>query len=245
MFTRDRAGTANEFMRWLRQAESAGILELVPGPGIGGEEPWTNLYVRSSYQKGLTSARAQLRAKGIDVPTGSFGGVVDIDPIAATFQTPFHTERVNLIFQRVFTELEGVTQTMNGQIRRVLARGIAEGVGADEMARRMVDRVEKIGITRAKLIARTETVETYNQAAVNEFARAEQVIGETVLVKWFTSLDERVRSSHRRRHNKVFTQAGGRSLLGEPNCRCALLPVIESVDGPQTVSNPASFGRGF
>jgi SPP1 gp7 family putative phage head morphogenesis protein len=246
MFTRDRAGTADEFFRWLRQAEREGILELVPGPGLGGEEPWTNLYVRSSYQKGLTSARAQLAAKGLDVPTGTIpGGVVGIDPVAAAFQTPFHAERIALIYQRVFTELEGVTATMNGQIRRVLARGIAEGIGADEMARRMADRVDKIGITRAKLIARTETVETYNQAAVNEFARAEQVIGEPVLVRWFTSLDERVRSSHRRRHAKVFTQAGGRSLLGEPNCRCALLPYIESVDGPATVHNPASFSRGF
>jgi len=44
-------------------------------------------------------------------------------------------------------------------------------------------------------------------------------------------LDERVRGSHVFRHGKVYTREEAELLIGDPNCRCALLPWIESIHG--------------
>jgi len=227
------------FMGWLDTQEAASVLEIIPGPAAG-PEPWSNQYVRSSYQRGLANGLARLKRKGVDVPQTVLPGRANIIGI---FNQPFHQERVQLIYQRVFSELDGVTKAMDAQISEVLASGMIEGVGPEEMARRMVDRVDKIGLTRSKLVARTEVVETYNQAAVGEYSRASAIIGEEILVEWWTSQDERVRSSHRRRHGKVFTQEEFLQLIGEPNCRCSGLPYIESVDGEATLSSASTFRR--
>ena len=227
-----------QFMSWLDEQEAASVLEIIPGPT--GPEPWSNQYIRGSYQKGLADSLAKLKRKGVDVPSTVLPGRGNVIGI---FNQPFHQERVQLIYQRVFSELEGVTKAMDARISEVLASGMIEGISPNEMARRMNDRVDKIGLTRSKLVARTEVVETYNQAAVGEYRRASAIIGEEILVEWFTAEDERVRSSHRARHGKIFTQEEFLQLIGEPNCRCAGLPWIESVDGEATLSSASTFKR--
>lgn len=214
------------FNVWLIEQERQGVLEIIPGPQ--GPEPYSNQYIRSSYQKGLDKSLRELRAKGIEVPATVLPGAPGVGGV---FLAPFHQSRVQLIYGQTFTALERVTEVMNTQIQGVLAQGIAEGVGLEEMARRINNRVDKIGLTRSKLIARTETVKTYNTAQVFEFQRVENIIGEEIFVQWWTAEDERVRSSHRERHGKIYTKADYLTLIGEPNCRCTGLPYVESVDG--------------
>jgi len=201
------------FMAWLNEQERNSVLQIVPGPI--GPEPWSNTHIRSSYQRGLGDSLIKLKQKGVDVPSPIIPGT---GGVLGAFHQPFHQDRVQLAYTRTFTQLQGVTASMDGQISQILASGIMEGVGPEEMARRINDRVDKIGLTRSKLIARTEVVETYNQAAVAEFTRAEAAIGEEIFVEWFTAEDERVRSSHRARHGKIFTKEDGLRLIGEPNC---------------------------
>ena len=215
-----------QFNIWINQQERQSVLEFLPGPQ--GPEPYSNQYVRSSYQSGLDKSLRELRAKGINVPSPIIPGAGGVGGI---FHAPFHRNRLALIYDTVYTQLEGITEVMNRQIQSVLAQGIAEGIGPEEMARRINNRVDKIGLTRSKLVARTQVVKTYNVAQVNEFQRIENVIGEEILIEWFTAEDERVRSSHRVRHGKVYTKDEYLSLIGEPNCRCTGLPYLRSIDG--------------
>jgi hypothetical protein len=210
VFTRDDQAI-NAMMTWLEEEEKNNILEIVqrPDPITGGfGEPWTNTYVRSSYSKGLAQANAELAKAGADIAAQT---------VQAAFNQPFHVDRLRLVYTRVFTELEGITATMNAAIRRELTTGMLEGIGPTEMAKRINDRVDKIGITRAKLIARTETVLAHSQASLGEFQRASTVIGEEILVKWITA-GGNVRPKHVKRSGKIFTQAGYASRIGEPNC---------------------------
>lgn len=223
------------FSLWLEEQEAAGVLEIVPGP-VGTVEPWSNQYIRSSYQKGLQKSMRDLGAKGIDVPATTLPGA---GGVGGVFLTPFHQARVQVLFEETFTGLENVTIAMNTQIRRVLAEGMAEGIGPEEMARRINGRVDKIGLTRSKMIARTEVVKTYNTAQVAEFQRAENVIGEEIFVQWWTAEDERVRASHRARHGKIYTKEEYLTLIGEPNCRCTGLPYVMSVDGEAELTTAA------
>ena len=222
-----------KFMTWLRVQENKGILETVRGPGMSfagpagdGQVPWSNTYVRSSYQRGLFSGRSRLRAKGVNLPPGDdpFGG------IGQAFNRPRHIDAVGIAYTRAFDSLEGVTRAMDSQISRVLADGLARGVGPREMARSINNRVSKIGITRARLVARTEVTHAFNTAQLNEFEDVAEAIGEPVKSEWWTSSDERVRSSHAERHGRIFDRKEAEVLIGEPNCRCTLLPYIGSID---------------
>lgn len=198
------------------------LLEMQTGPRMG-REPWSSAYIRSAYQRGMAQTRARMRREGADV--GSFFG--DAAGLATAFNQPFHAERVALLYSRAFESLKGVTSAMSAQMGNVLAQGMAEGVGPEEMARRLTDRVDKIGRTRARLIARTETVRAHNMAALAEMEYMENLTGIEVKAQWWTALDDRVRAHHQERHGKVYDRDKAVTMLGEPNCRCSLLPDIE------------------
>lgn len=223
------------FDSWLDQQETAGILQRVPGP-MGTERAWSDQYITSSYQSGLRRSMRDLEAKGISVPATTLPGA---GGVGGVFLTPFHQSRVQVLFEETFLGLDNVTIAMNTQIRRVLAEGIAEGIGPEEMARRINGRVDKIGLTRSKMIARTEIVKTYNTAQTFEFQRIENIIGEEIFVQWQTAEDERVRSSHRARNQKIYTKEEYLTLIGEPNCRCTGLPYVASVDGEAELTSAA------
>jgi len=214
------------FMDWLKGEEEKGILEISMVPSMMGPTgvPWTNVYIQSAYQKGMAQARIDMKQGGAPIDTYTD------QTLNMAFYQPFHADRVALIYTRAYNELKGVTEAMNQQISRELALGMARGDGPYRIAQLLNDRVDKIGIVRARLIARTETVHALNEAALNEYELLENMVGETVRVKWWTALDERVRSQHAAWHGKVMTRKVGRARIGAPNCRCALRPWLDSWD---------------
>lgn len=225
------------FMGWLREQERKGILQVAELPGVGGATfgggpaPWTNVYIRRAYVRGIEKALGSLKrsftAAEVDaLAFRSLGGA------GFLVNQPFHAERAALLYTRAFDLLKGVTEQMDKEMSQILTRGIAEGAGPYDLARKMNKRVD-VGISRAQRIARTEVVYAHNNANLNEYERIQDVVGGEVLVEWETAEDERVRSTHAARHGKVYTKKEVRPLLGEPNCRCAILPVIRDDEGEE------------
>lgn len=219
---------AKEFRIWLDKMVDDRILETyqIPVtriPGVRGEAYWTDTFIRSAYQSGLSRADAELAKVGVT-------SVADLGSILGVFNMAIHADRVGLLYSRVFTDLKGVTDTMSAQMSRILALGMAEGLSPETIARNLADRVNKIGITRGRLIARTEIVHSHNLGKLNEYERLEVELGEEILVRWLTAADERVRDSHRPRHNKVYERKKAQSMLGEPNCRCTIIPYLRSLE---------------
>ena len=218
----------DQFMDWLRDQENQGILEIFQRPGglrRGQSQAWSDVYIQSSYQKGIAQARADLRVAGADIP--SFQSIPG--GVAGVFNQPFHADRVALIYTRCFNEMEGITEAMNGHLSRELALGMAQGQSPYAIAKRINERVDNIGIVRGRLIARTEIVQAHNEAALNEYERAEIEIGEPVKVEWVAVMDDRVRSHHAARNGKIYDRGVAREMLGEPNCRCGLAPWVKSL----------------
>ena len=229
------------FMAWLKEMESRSLLEVTERPGTlrPGGEPWSNVYVRSAYQSGLRRAMDEVNRRSRELGR-TLGLTEDMLPptfhptggaISAVMKQPFHADRLALAYTRVFDELKGVTAEMDKQISRALAMGIAEGQNPRDIGETIARRIEAIGETRGRLIARTETIHIHQQAALNEYYAVEEYTGETMLVQWKATMDSRTRDKHAERNMRVYTKEEAYKLIGEPNCRCALLPWIPSVQG--------------
>lgn len=218
------------FMAWLRRQERRGILEVIQRDD--------NTFIRSAYAKGVRHADAALNAEGVQVPERD---------LAALFNQPVHRETLQTLFTRNFEELTGITDAMNQQISRELADGFSRGLGPNQMARNIADRVEKVGMHRATLLARTETIRAHSEATLNRFE--EFGVGEvTVRAEWSTAGDSRVCPICVALEGRVFTVEEARTETfdfvageNEPSslsgtfpiqppahvqCRCSLLPVV-------------------
>jgi len=209
------------FMEWLQQQVNAGVLEIRRGETMqqAGQRAWTNVYIRSAYQKGIAQSASRMRAEGAQVAP---------EWVETAFTRPFHADRVGLAYTRTFNDLRGITAEMDKQISRTLAAGLSEGKGPMDIARALVDRVEKIGIVRARMLARTEVVAAHAEASLNVFDEAEAE-GVSLEAEFTTAQDDKVCQECQALAEKTFTIREARGMLPvHPNCRCTWLPVVKN-----------------
>jgi SPP1 gp7 family putative phage head morphogenesis protein len=223
------AGKVEAFMDWLNEQEEKGILEVIhrPGAARGLEEAWTDIYVKKGYEKGMEFGRVEMNRinKGIPPIEGAFG-------MQAAFMQPFHADRLGALYTRTFSELKGVTAAMDQQISRVLTEGLMAGNHPSKIARALADRIEKIGITRAKTIARTEIIRAHHAATINEY-RNWGVDEVQVQAEWSTA-GFNVCTICKPLEGKIYTLDEIEGMIPRhPNCRCAALPYMDPEDQDQ------------
>lgn len=214
----------NLFMAWLREQQAIEVLGITPGAQmVSASQAWTATYIESAYQKGIRDAGNKLRKAGAQVASSW---------IEEAFSRPIHADRAGLAFTRTFSELEGVTQAMDQQISRVLAEGLAQGKNPLAIARDITNRVEKIGVTRARMIARTETIAAHAEATLNSYEEA-GIMGVDVEAEVLITLGACpicVGLSQ----NGPYTMNEARGMIpAHPNCRCSLTPVVTNGSGIQ------------
>jgi SPP1 gp7 family putative phage head morphogenesis protein len=212
------------FMEWLRSQQQAGILEIQGGTSIqaSGARSWMNVYIDGSYQRGIRQAGQELRSAGANVSDRY---------LDAAFNLPVHADRVGLIYTRTYSDLRGVTEAMDTQISRVLAQGLIDGLGPMELASEIVDRVDSIGIVRARTIARTEIIAAHAEASLNSYEEA-GLEGVAVMAEFATANDNAVCPECEELEGKTFLIDEARGMIPvHPNCRCAFIPSIEDARG--------------
>ena len=199
------------FMEWLREQERRGILEVSQGASSSraAERAWSSTYVRSAYQRGMAQSAAELRKQGAEVAD---------EWVTEAFTRPFHVDRVGLAATRTFEQLQGITDTMSQQISRVLSEGLSEGKGMRDIARAMNERVDKIGITRARMLARTEVVNAHAEASLNSYEEA-GVMGVDVRAEFATAGDAQVCPECEALEGQTRTIDDARGVIPlHPNC---------------------------
>lgn len=228
------------FMDWLDKQITAGILDVrtLQQIGRGVENAWTNKYLYDSYKRGVLRARYEMRKQKLNIPTVEAAGGIGI--IMAS--TPFHIDRLGLIYTRAYSELKGITTAMQTQISRILAQGIADGDSIVSLARKLVSTINgqgigDLGITdslgryipaqrRADMLARTEIIRAHHQATIQEYMnwRIEKVF---IKAEWMTARDNRVCSKCEKLQGEVFTLEEVMNMIPQhPLCRCIALPYI-------------------
>jgi SPP1 gp7 family putative phage head morphogenesis protein len=211
------------FMEWLKEAQSDLILGVQLGTPVrsAAEQAWQNVYIDAAYQKGIREAGDKLRKAG---------ATVEESWVSAGFNRPIHADRVGVIYTRAFADLAGIAEAMDTQISRVLAQGLAEGLGPMVMARRMAERVDAIGVTRARVIARTETIHAHAEASLNSYREA-GIEGVSAEVEFLTAQDEQVCPECEALEGRIFSLAEAEGIIPvHPNCRCAWAPHVPNAE---------------
>jgi len=218
IFLRD-GDKLKKFDAWLQGA----ISEIILSGSVRKDDTninWLLAYIDTAYRKGIkksTSVMQQRLGKNV------------IPDLINLVNLPPHARAMELIFTRDFDQLKGITEAMSQQISYIISEGILQGENPNDMAKRITDRVEKIGITRAKLLARTEVINAFNLARINNVDAYSDFLGEEVVFRWISGVDARVRDTHRERNNKFYSKEKVTPLIGEPNCRCTITEIPVSL----------------
>lgn len=157
------------------------------------------------------------------------------DSLGIDFDLP--ADLVDELIQARANQLAGeVTETTYQAIKDAMVKGVAEGEGIPDLAKRIQHVFDVADETRATRIARTEVVSAYNagKRGAGEAAPADVVGG----FEWIATRDSRTRDSHAGVDGQVIA-AGGRFSVGgssmaypgDPagpteetiNCRCTMV----------------------
>ena len=234
----------NDFMNWLQEQVDKGLIEIIEFEQLGNgiEAEWTNKYIADSYKRKEMRSRNELAKDGIKVPSNDSTKSPQI-----SMSTPFHLDRVGLLFTRIFSDLPGITDAMDAVISRILAQGMADGEGPANVARKLEAAINgtglgDLGITkefiadtiisakrRSLMLAHTEMMRAYHQATVQDY-RNWAIEGVIAKAEWRTAGDNRVCDLCNALEGKVFSLDEIEGMIPlHPECRCISLPYIEEL----------------
>jgi SPP1 gp7 family putative phage head morphogenesis protein len=213
------------FMAWLNQQQDTILFDgtLAMPRYVAAQRAWMDTYIDNAYRRGLRKATVDITRAG---------GQVSSDYLDAAFLRPVHADRAGIIYTRAYDSLVGITEAMDTQISAILADGIASGFSPVKIASQINDRVDKIGITRARLLARTEVIAAHAEAKLNVYEDA-NIQGVGLMSEWLTAGDDKVceecEASAAAGPYEVKSVHGMIPL--HPNCRCTWVPYIVSGKG--------------
>ena len=132
-------------------------------------------------------------------------------------------EAMKWLKTRIGWAAEEVSEETAKLLADQLAAGYAEGESIPELSKR-VDAVFTYGDkTRAKMIARTETIMAANEGALRGYESV-----EVERVEYVAALDERTDDDCRALDGEIFDVDDAHGMIPiHPNCRCTWVPVVE------------------
>lgn len=207
-----------QFRRWLKRRLDFRILA---GSDAGA---WWEEYIRRGHEKGMDRAFADLQRYGKGNVRGSKETREQF--LRSSFLRPVAVERVKMLVSRAKYDLEGISAATEQQITRELVDGMIRGDSPREVAKLITERVDKVGVTRALQLARSETIRAHAEGQLDmlESMGVEEV---GVQVEFSTAGDGRVCPQCRALNNKVYKIADARGLIPVHNlCRCAFIPAV-------------------
>jgi len=180
---------------------------------------WVEGYIYDSYKKGIKRAETEINKR---TPKGE-----NIGLMAGALKRENHQAKLTQILGRIYTSLKGIDEAMQAGIRREIALGLEAGEGTAKIAKRIENRVEKIGRTRSRVLARTEVIRSHHQANIASYQEA-GILKIVVQAEFSTAGDGRVCSECESLDAQVFTLKTIEGMIPvHPNCRCVALPVID------------------
>ena len=229
MFVVAYAGTGGDklsaFNEWLKALIEEIVLDMPHGSTKtqGARGTWQAKYIKQAYALGQRSAAASVERQRSSVRDAVIPNTLFKETEA---MKAARLARANLIVAQAFADLDGITQAMASQMSRIVARGLSEGLHPNEIARLLADRIDRIGITRARTIAQTEVIGAHAEAQLDAFQEAE-IGGVEVEAEFSTAGDDSVCPECEDLEGREYAMSEARGLIPvHPNCRCTFIPVV-------------------
>lgn len=200
------------------------ILAAMEDVRMGLSREYTDIEIKRLAQKqGLTIAQYNEK-----ILLNGFQRVFGFDIF---FQQPYLASELNM-FSTLNTQLiTGMRDDILNKVQKDVMIGFSQGVRHEEIAKDLegyIDPLDGTVRSRARLIARDQTNKLNGQ--LTELRQSELGIERYT---WRTSLDERVRDSHRSKEGMEFEWANPPSDTGNPGediqCRCTAEPILSDL----------------
>lgn len=156
----------------------------------GRRAHWQDDFLAETAASAANQADTKLRRAGFNDADGEWfarGGTIQ-SANARAREVEQLQDRLGGMQRQARSDLRGITQAMQAQMMRRAAEGMREGVGRHEMARRLNDRVDKVGVARGRVLAQTLPVETSAEITLDRFEQmgVQDVVAQ---VEFTTALD--------------------------------------------------------
>lgn len=189
------------------------------GVATGSPDIWKQ-YIDQTYAKGTKGMySAATRRESILVSLSSPEQFV-----RSTLLRPVTVSKLKMLASVTYTDLRSVTSAMSSQMSRIMVEGLARGDNPKVIARTMAKRVDKIGITRARMVARHNIIKTHAESQLDTL----ESLGHTevsVLAEWNAASDACPLCQPL--NGVVMTLKEARGLIPRHvNCRCAFSPIV-------------------
>lgn len=196
----------NSFNSWFKEQVDAGILEV----DVKGN-PWTAKWVESAYKKGSIRAYTDVRKEALASSPDFFAGSKE-QFLKSAFAHPERVSKLQFLYTRSFEDLKGITAAMSQQVSRVLADGMAQGLGPRAIARNLSNTITGITRQRALVMARTEIIAAHSEGQLDSFEDlGVKEVG--VMAEWSTAGDDRVCAQCADLEGVVLTVKEARGLI--------------------------------
>lgn len=211
------------FNNWLQEQINAGLFS-VP-IGTPSSQLWTATYIQSAYRMGLLNA--YFASKKQDLIQGDMFAASE-EFLRSSFAQPELMSKVRLLATRAFEGMRGLGGQISSDLNFILADGMINGRGVEEIARMMRDKIDTMSSVRALRIARAEIINAHSEGSLDGYERlGVKELG--VDVEFSATGDRLVCPVCAGLSGQVFTIEKARGVIPvHPNCRCAWIPAIRS-----------------
>lgn len=213
------AGKLIKFNEQLQEWLDEGILEEMPMNLVRDGEHYTGIYAEAAYERGLEFGTEQLINAGIEkVPEENVK--LDEQEARKLMGRPIHKDTLAQIYSRNYRQLEDITQAIDQQLSDILTDALRKGWNPRETADEINREIREIQRTRGRLIARTETMNAHNRAALKRY----QGSGVTKVEILTHNPCEQCQRIEQR--DPYVIEEGMRIVPAHPNCVCTYAPIV-------------------
>ncbi len=161
--------------------------------------------------------------------------VAETDIPNVTIENPaYHAKKLRLVDEKAIGNLTKNVNQMVLSIQGALKDAQVTDINLMDIKDTLDKMIRKTGVNSATRTTRTEIIYANQVATVFQGDLVQSETGVEVVYRWQTREDSRVRSTHAARNGNLYSREMVIPLLGEPNCRCAIHPVLNGSVPTQT-----------
>jgi SPP1 gp7 family putative phage head morphogenesis protein len=223
------------FREWLKSRMEDLVIEEV---GVRDENgSWVDGYVETAYFKGAEQAEQKVP------PKYPATGHIPLDEvlrpgsgtrIRSFLRGPVNLDKVRLLKERVYEQMEGITNHSSTALGNILSDGIVKGDSPRKVARDIAKSIDSISRTRALVIARTETIRAHAEGSLDALEQlgvtevgVDVEFQATMIDEDAGIFEEKVCPQCQELFGEVFSIEEAHGIIPvHPNCRCAWVPYI-------------------